>query len=214
MLTEDQPLDLSMRKQLPPRAHEHHHMNHVPAGCSDAEDLVLNLSNKVPKLESVSPALSMKVESPYTTPTRSLSRDSSTSSTTNQLQHYYPLSIPNNHHLLQISDPSSKQPNSLMISKLECLEAAAKQVDANRIQHSEIFKYMTQKGLFKNGIQPLLDPTNHRKFSPSLLNPALLAQITGVIPPNNHHPEDSPKKAGSSGSSYNHRSSTPLQTGR
>lgn len=205
--SEDQPLDLSIRKQQPPRAHEHHHTSqlpvHVNINSTSPEDQVLNLSNKIPKLEPVSPAGSVKLESPYTTvttPNRCSSRESTASSTTNPPQPFFPLSIPKS-HFLQVPDPSSKQLPShpLILSELECLEAAARQVDASRFQHSEIFKYMTQKGLFKSGFPSLIDTNLHRKFSPSVLNPALLAQITGIIPPNNHHPHQDPVKIGSVG---------------
>ncbi|CAL1537834.1 unnamed protein product [Lymnaea stagnalis] len=134
-LSDEQPLDLSVRKQQPPKAHQQKNSSLLP--LENLEGHVLNLSNKVPNLEPVSPKM----------------------------------------------------------------DAAGL-----GFQHSEIFKYMSQKGLFKGGFSPLMDPSA-RKFPPSMLNSSVLAQLTGVIPPNNHHPQrDSPVKTSSADDAPNYES--------
>ncbi|KAI8767880.1 zinc finger E-box-binding homeobox 2 isoform X1 [Biomphalaria glabrata] len=183
--SDDQPLDLSVKKQTPPKAHGNHPVQ--LKSMENFEDQVLNLSNKVSNTRSDSPVLSVKLESPDALST-ARSRESTPKSSIT------PLSIPN---FLHIPDPLSKQFSHSVVMVTD-LEAASKQLDA-RFQHSEIFKYMSQKGLFKSGLPPVLDASAPRsKFSPTLLNSSVLAQITGVIPPNNHHPQrDSPVKTNS-----------------
>lgn len=200
----DQPLDLSVRKQQPPRAHEHPHSGQRPStflrGHRMQEDQALNLSNKVLKLESISMP-PVKPESPdhsEVAQSQSSTGESVPKVPLKNLHSFTPLSIPNHQYFLHVPDLSSKQTpaaHSMVISELEHLEAFAKQVDASRIQQSEIYRYLTQKGLFKSGFPSLLNTPAHHKISPSILNPTVVAQIMGVIPPNNHHPQrDSPNK--------------------
>ncbi|KAH9505445.1 hypothetical protein Btru_057309 [Bulinus truncatus] len=200
--SDDQPLDLSVRKQTPPNAHENHPVQQ--AACRESfEDQVLNLSNKAPKLEPASsPGVKREPPNAASTP-RCSSRESTPKSSSSVTPLTVPpLTVPSHHHFLHIPDPMNKHgPHPVvMVTDLET-PAGARQVDA-RFQHSEIFKYMSQKGLFKGGFPTILDPSAARKFSPNVLNSAVLAQITGVIPPNNHHPQrESPVKTnvGSSG---------------
>ena len=211
--SDDQPLDLTVRTSQPPSAHA---QNGATPTTAQVEDQVLNLSTKVkaaaPKLEQISP-------------NSILSSTSSSSSTSprNKSHLPHPSSIPP--PFLRIPDPTGK---AHFVTEMERLAAtaagvaasttsassinhiignsitsaaAAAAADPARFQHSDLFKYMAQNGLFKNGFLPgLTDPSSaHRKLPPSLLNPTVLAQITGVIPPNNHHPQrDSPVKTSQS----------------
>ncbi|XP_012945950.1 uncharacterized protein LOC101857535 [Aplysia californica] len=231
--SDDQPLDLTVRKQQPPRAHHHHHHPHqgVQAHVENLEDQVLNLSNKKPKLEPVStssttsnntnttnpssPPPSIKLESPPlsattppqgSSPCHSVADSSSAHGTPSSPPSSQPgpfpspLTIPK-HPFLQVPDPKAFSTHPLALAELERFETAARQMEGGRFQHSEIFKYMSQKGLFKGGYHSLLkgsypaavvEPSGLRQLSP-----AAAVQITGVIPPNNHHPQrDSPVKTG------------------
>ncbi|XP_059140150.1 zinc finger E-box-binding homeobox 2-like isoform X2 [Physella acuta] len=156
--SEDQPLDLSVRRQEPPKAHEHHKMlSNSQLSEETLEEHVLNLSTKVPKQEAASPSKAAS------------------------------LSVPS--HFLHV--PPTKSVVLMNESNY-------------RFQHSDIYKYMTNKGLFS----PLLDLTAHRKFSSGMLNSSVLSQITGVIPPNNHHPHrDSPVNSENKGISVKNESS-------
>lgn len=250
----DQPLDLSVKKCQPPKAHCN---MPDPNTCKDFvpqyEDHVLNLSSKTPKLEAISPKpttpassldlsmpsskakdqghhnrstsspLSSSCNSRESTP-KSSSLLNNDASVHHQRQHprlpsKSSISIPTHHHqLLHIPDPSLRPfpSQSASLAELEGSKRQQKQqqhdqqleheqqpLDLNRFQHSDIFKYMTQKGLFRSGYPAaLLDLHAQRKLPASVLNTAVLAaaQITGVIPPNNHHPHrDSPTKLGGGG---------------
>ncbi|RUS89638.1 hypothetical protein EGW08_002559 [Elysia chlorotica] len=152
---DDQPLDLTVRTQQPPSAHGQ--TTATPPVALD-EGQVLNLSTKTrpvtPKLEQISP-------------NSILSTSSSSSATSPRGNHHlpHPSSIPPS--FLRIPNPTGKaQP--ILLTEMERLAAAAvvasttaassishmttmATADAMRFQHSDLFKYMANNGLFKNG---------------------------------------------------------------
>ncbi|GFO00301.1 Zinc finger protein 1 [Plakobranchus ocellatus] len=201
--SDDQPLDLTVRILQPPCAHS---QNAPTPPAAIAEDQVLNLSKKpgpvTPKAEQVSPnpanpRSKSQLPHPSTIPPPFLHIPNPTGKPFPA----HPVLVTEIERLAAAVAANTSAASSTNHISTSAVAAAAAAADPARFQHSDLFKCMAQNGLFKNGFPlGLTDPvTAHRKLSPSLLNPTVLAQITGVIPPNNHHPQrDSPVKTNQS----------------
>lgn len=209
--TVDQPLDLSIHKLKPPRAHEHPHLGQaaslVNPGTKSLEDQALNLSSKNSKQETVSPLSSKKSESSNhsaTTQVGGSSRESTPKSSTSSSTNQQPLSLLSVPNFLHMPDPDLKQ-QPAVTTALEQPKEATGQADTCKIQHSEIFRYLTQKGLFKSGLSPRMDAAVNHKLPPSLVNPTILAQITGFKSLTSHFLQADGLKAGIEGLQHERR---------